>query len=61
MGVLFGGSVRGAAGYAPLVVRVLAGIIMVAHGLQKLQGDRPTSAKASQGWACPYQSLWRTW
>jgi putative oxidoreductase len=26
------------AGYAPLVVRVLVGIIMFAHGLQKLQG-----------------------
>jgi putative oxidoreductase len=38
MGVLFGESVRGAAGYAPLVVRVLAGLIMVAHGWQKLQG-----------------------
>lgn len=42
MGVLFGGSVRGAAGYAPLVVRMLAGIIMVAHGWQKLQGG-PTN------------------
>jgi putative oxidoreductase len=38
MGVLFGESVRGAAGYAPLVVRVLAGIIMFAHGWQKFQG-----------------------
>jgi putative oxidoreductase len=38
MGVLFGGSVRGAAGYAPLVVRVLAGVIMFAHGWQKFQG-----------------------
>ena len=38
LGVLFGGSVRGAAGYAPLVVRVLAGIIMFAHGWQKFQG-----------------------
>jgi putative oxidoreductase len=38
MGLLFGGSVRGAAGYAPLVVRVIAGVVMVAHGWQKLQG-----------------------
>ncbi len=38
MGVLFGESVRGAAGYAPLVVRVLAGVIMFAHGWQKFQG-----------------------
>ncbi len=37
MGVLFGESVRGAVGYAPLVVRVLVGVIMVAHGWQKLQ------------------------
>jgi putative oxidoreductase len=38
MGVLFGESLRRAAGYAPLVVRVLVGLIMFAHGLQKLQG-----------------------
>jgi putative oxidoreductase len=38
MGALSGGSLRGAAGYAPLVVRVLVGLIMFAHGLQKLQG-----------------------
>jgi putative oxidoreductase len=38
MGALFGGSLRGGAGYAPLVVRVLVGLIMFAHGLQKLQG-----------------------
>ena len=38
MGVLFGESVRGAAGFAPLVVRVLVGVIMLVHGWQKLQG-----------------------
>jgi uncharacterized membrane protein YphA (DoxX/SURF4 family) len=38
MGALFGEPVRGVAGYAPLVVRVLVGIIMFAHGWQKLQG-----------------------
>jgi putative oxidoreductase len=37
MGVLFGESVRGAAGYAPLGVRVLVGIIMFTHAWQKLQ------------------------
>ena len=36
MGVLFGESVRGTARYAPLVVRVLVGLIMTAHGGQKL-------------------------
>jgi hypothetical protein len=36
MGVLFGEPLRGGAGYAPLVVRVLVGLIMFAHVLQKL-------------------------
>jgi uncharacterized membrane protein YphA (DoxX/SURF4 family) len=44
MGVLFDESVRGAAGYAPLVVRVLAGVIMAAHGWQKLPGG-PSGAQ----------------
>jgi len=38
MGALFGESVRRGAGYAPLVARVLVGVIMAAHGLQKLLG-----------------------
>jgi putative oxidoreductase len=42
MGMLFGESVRGAAGYAPLVVRVLVGVIMAAHGWQKLQAGPPS-------------------
>ena len=32
MGALSGESVRGAAGYAPSVVRVLVGAVMAAHG-----------------------------
>jgi putative oxidoreductase len=49
MGVLFGGSVPGAAGYAPLVVRVLAGVIMAAHGWQKLQGGPSGFGQALAG------------
>ena len=36
MGALFGEPLRGGAGYAPLVERGLVGLIMFAHGLQKL-------------------------
>src|SRR3954470_17985155 len=43
MGVLFGESVRGTAGYAPLVVRVLVGLIMTAHGWQKLTEFGPAN------------------
>jgi putative oxidoreductase len=43
MGVLFGESMRGTAGYAPLVVRVLAGLIMTAHGWQKLTEFGPAN------------------
>ena len=50
MGVLSDESVRGAAGYAPLVVRVLVGVVMAAHGRQKPQGDLRISARPSQGW-----------
>ncbi len=38
MRALFLQPVHRLAGFAPLVVRVLVGIIMAAHGLQKLQG-----------------------
>src|SRR5919199_6745298 len=43
MGVLFGESMRGTAGYAPLVVRVLVGLIMTAHGWQKLTQVGPAN------------------
>ena len=57
MGVLFGGSVRGAAGYAPLVVRVLAGVIMAAHGWQKLQGGPSGFGQALAGSGVPLPEL----
>src|SRR5215210_4692451 len=57
MGVLFGGSVRGAAGYAPLVVRVLAGVIMAAHGWQKLQGGPSGFGQALAGLGVPLPEL----
>ena len=57
MGVLFGGSVRGAAGYAPLVVRVLAGVIMAAHGWQKLQGGPSGFGQALAGLGVPLPQL----
>jgi uncharacterized membrane protein YphA (DoxX/SURF4 family) len=44
MGVLFDESVCGAAGYAPLVVRVLVGVIMAAHGWQRFQ-EGPSGAQ----------------
>ena len=47
------------ASLAPLAVRVIVRIIMVAHGLQKLTGRR-TSVKALRGWAYPYRCLWLT-
>jgi uncharacterized membrane protein YphA (DoxX/SURF4 family) len=56
MGALFGASGRGAAGYAPLVVRVLVGVVMAAHGWQKLQGEQRISARPSQGWAFYHDS-----
>jgi uncharacterized membrane protein YphA (DoxX/SURF4 family) len=39
--------------FVPLVVRVIVGVIMSAHGWQKLMGDRPTSQKASPSKASP--------
>ena len=57
MGVLFGESVRGAAGYAPLVVRVLVGIIMVAHGWQKLQGGPANFGEGLAGLGVPLPAL----
>jgi putative oxidoreductase len=57
MGVLYGGSVRGAAGYAPLVVRVLAGVIMAAHGWQKLQGGPSGFGQALAGLGVPLPQL----
>jgi uncharacterized membrane protein YphA (DoxX/SURF4 family) len=61
MGVLFGESVRGAVGYAPLVVRVIVGIIMVAHGWQKLQGGPANFGEGLAGLGVPLPELWRTW
>src|SRR4051812_45114920 len=43
MGVLFGEPMPRTAGYAPLVVRVLAGVIMTAHGWQKLTEFGPAN------------------
>src|SRR5918997_2670391 len=57
MGVLFGESVRGAAGYAPLVVRVLVGVIMAAHGWQKLQGGPSGFGQALAGLGVPLPEL----
>ena len=57
MGVLLGGSVGGAAGYAPLVVRVLAGVIMAAHGWQKLQGGPSGFGQALAGLGVPLPEL----
>jgi putative oxidoreductase len=57
MGVLFGESVRGAAGYAPLVVRVLVGVIMLAHGWQKLQGGPSGFGQALAGLGVPLPEL----
>jgi putative oxidoreductase len=53
MGMLFGESVRGAAGYAPLVVRVLVGVIMAAHGWQKLQAGPSGFGQALAGLGVP--------
>jgi uncharacterized membrane protein YphA (DoxX/SURF4 family) len=41
------------AGLAPLVVRVIVGVIMAAHGWQKLAGDQRTSGGFSHSWASP--------
>jgi putative oxidoreductase len=57
VGVLFGESVRGAAGYAPLVVRVLVGIIMFAHGLQKLQGGPENFSQVLAQLGVPFPEL----
>ena len=57
MGVLFGESVRGAAGYAPLVVRVLVGVIMAAHGWQKLQAGPSGFGQALAGLGVPLPEL----
>src|SRR5215210_3158145 len=43
MGALFREPLHRGAGYAPLVVRVLAGIVMAAHGLQKLTEFEPAN------------------
>jgi putative oxidoreductase len=57
MGALFGESVRGAAGYAPLVVRVLVSVIMVAHGWQKLQAGPEGFGQALAGLGVPLPVL----
>ncbi len=43
------------ASLAPLAVRAIVGIIMIAHGLQKLTGGRRTSVRALREWAYPYR------
>jgi len=57
MGVLFGESVRGAAGYAPLVARVLVGGVMAALGLQKLQGGPENFGQGLAGLGVPLPEL----
>src|SRR5919202_6521645 len=57
MGALSGESVRGAAGYAPLVVRVLVGVVMPAHGWQKLQGGPANFGQALAGLGVPLPTL----
>ena len=57
MGALSGESVRGAAGYAPFVVRVLAGVIMAAHGWRKLQGGPANFGQALAGLGVPLPTL----
>ncbi len=57
MRVLFGEPARGAAGYAPLVVRVLVGVVMAAHGLQKLQGGPANFGQGLAGLGVPLPEL----
>src|SRR5215211_3131659 len=57
MGALSGEPVRGAAGYAPLVVRVLVGLVMAAHGWQKLQGGPANFGQALAGLGVPLPTL----
>jgi putative oxidoreductase len=51
------------AGFAPLVVRVIVGVIMFAHGLQKLtqMGPGNFGGQCWRGSASPCRSLWDTW
>jgi hypothetical protein len=49
------------AGLAPLIVRVIVGVIMAAHGWQKLMGGRLTSERSSRSWASPCRRSWATW
>src|SRR5215211_278907 len=53
MGALFGESGRGAAGYAPLLV----GVVMAAHGWQKLQGGPANFGPALAGLGVPLPTL----
>jgi putative oxidoreductase len=57
MGALSGESGRGAAGYAPLAVRVLGGAVMAAHGWQKLQGGPANFGQALAGLGVPLPTL----
>src|SRR5215217_1329320 len=57
MGVLFGGSVRGAAGTAPFVGRVLAGVIVAAHERRELQGGPTGFGPALAGLGVPLPQL----
>src|SRR5215212_2273377 len=57
MGALSGEPVRGAAGYAPLVVRVSGGVVMAAHGWQKLQGGPANFGQALAGLGVPLPTL----
>src|SRR5829696_5251551 len=57
MGALSGESGRGAAGYAPLAVRLLVGVVMAAHGWQKLQGGPANFGQALAGLGVPLPTL----
>ena len=57
MDALSGGSGRAAAGYAPLMVRVLVGLVMAAHGWQKLQGGPANFGQALAGLGVPLPEL----
>jgi uncharacterized membrane protein YphA (DoxX/SURF4 family) len=53
-------SVRLAA-LAPLVVRIIVGLIMFAHGLMKLQRGPGMFGQGWPRWACPPPLSWPTW
>jgi len=51
----------GLASLAPLVVRVIVGVIMTVHGFQKLVGGPATSGRFSGNSAYPCRRSWPSW